>query len=127
MTKRKKMMKRSKRENLVGWAFLSVWVLGFLLFMAYPLITSFYYSLSQVTLEGEGIQVQFIAFENYRRIFSSAPGFSFLESVSDFALEILFKVPIITVFAIIIAVMLNQKIKLRGFFRAIYFLPVIIA
>lgn len=111
----------------MGWAFLSIWVLGFLLFMAYPLITSFYYSLSQVTLEGEGIQVQFIAFENYRRIFSSAPGFSFLESVSDFALEILFKVPIITVFAIIIAVMLNQKIKLRGFFRAIYFLPVIIA
>jgi len=123
----KKPMKRNLRNNLVGWSFLSIWAIGFILFMAYPLILSFYYSLSKVTLSGEGIIVDFIWFENYRQIFSSAAGFSFLQSVRDFAFEILFKVPIITVFAIIIAVLLNQKMKLRGLFRAVYFLPVIIA
>lgn len=123
----RKPMKRKTRENLVGWMFLSVWVIGFVVFTMYPLFMSFYYSLSQVTLSGEGIQVTFMGFQNYRQIFSSAPGFSFLQSVGDFAFEILFKVPIITVFAIIIAVMLNQNIKARGFFRGIYFLPVIIA
>ncbi len=95
--------------------------------MVYPLGLSLYYSLSKVTLSGEGILVEFVWFENYRQLFSSAAGFSFLQSVRDFAFEILFKVPIITVFAIIIAVLLNQKMKARGLFRAIFFLPVIIA
>lgn len=123
----KKPLKRVVRNNLVGWAFLSIWTIGFIAFMAYPLILSLYYSLAKVTLSGEGILVDFVGFDNYRQIFSSAAGFSFLQSVRDFALEILFKVPVITVFAIIIAVLLNQKLKLRGLFRAVYFLPVIIA
>ncbi|XMB72303.1 sugar ABC transporter permease [Mycoplasmatota bacterium WC30] len=122
-----KPMKRKKRETLVAWSFLSIWVIGFLVFTMIPLFTSLYYSLSDVVLDGEGIKVNFIWFENYKQVFSSPEGFNFLKSVSDFAIEILFKVPIIIVFAIIIAVMLNQKLKGRGFFRAIYFLPVIIA
>ena len=123
----RKPLKRKTRENLVAWSFLSFWVIGFILFTMYPLFTSVYYSMSNVVLDGEGIQVTFIGLENYRNIFSSAEGFNFLKSVGDFAIEILFKVPIITVFAVIIAVLLNQNIKGRGFFRGIYFLPVIIA
>jgi ABC-type sugar transport system permease subunit len=123
----KKPMPRAKRQNLVGWSLLSLWFLGFLVFTLYPIVMSFYYSLSTVTLSGTGIQVVYVALANYRAIFSTAPGFAFLTSVLDFALELVFKVPIITVFAIIIAVLLNQKIKMRGFFRGIYFLPVIIA
>lgn len=106
---------------------LSIWMLGFLAFTLYPIFMSFYYSLSHVVLSGSGIQVTLKGLVNYRDIFSTAAGFSFLESVVDFAIEILIKVPIITVFAIIIAVLLNLKMRLRGFFRAIYFLPVIIA
>jgi ABC-type sugar transport system permease subunit len=106
---------------------LSIWMLGFLAFTLYPIFMSFYYSLSHVVLSGSGIQVTLKGLGNYRDIFSTAAGFSFLESVVDFAIEILIKVPIITVFAIIIAVLLNLKMRLRGFFRAIYFLPVIIA
>ncbi|MBU0996824.1 MAG: sugar ABC transporter permease [Firmicutes bacterium] len=123
----KKPLKRAVRQNLIGWSFLSIWVIGFLIFTMIPLFTSLYYSMSKVVLSGEGIQVTFVWFDNYKQIFSSSEGFNFLQSVSDFAIEILFKVPIITVFAIIIAVMLNQDMKGRGFFRAIYFLPVIIA
>lgn len=122
-----KPMRRKKREALVAWSFLSIWVIGFLVFTMIPLFTSLYYSMSDVVLDGEGIKVSFVWLENYKQVFSSPEGFNFLKSVSDFAIEIVFKVPIIIVFAIIIAVMLNQKLKGRGFFRAIYFLPVIIA
>ncbi|MDD5292758.1 MAG: sugar ABC transporter permease [Candidatus Izemoplasmatales bacterium] len=122
-----KPLKRKTRNNLVGWSMLSIWMLGFLAFTLYPIFMSFYYSLSHVVLSGSGIQVTLKGLVNYRDIFSTAAGFSFLESVVDFAIEILIKVPIITVFAIIIAVLLNLKMRLRGFFRAIYFLPVIIA
>ncbi|MGD9909791.1 MAG: carbohydrate ABC transporter permease [Candidatus Izemoplasmatales bacterium] len=124
---RKKPLNRFKRQNRVGWSFLSIWTIGFLVFTMWPIFTSFYYSMSHVVLDGSGIQVTFVWFDNYKQVFSSAEGFSFLQSVSDFAIEILFKVPIITVFAIIIAVMLNQPLKGRSLFRAIYFLPVIIA
>jgi len=120
-------LKRKTRENLVGWSFLSLWAIGLLVFTMYPIITSFYYSLSTVILSGEGIKVTYIGLENYRNIFSTPEGFSFLQSVGDFAIEILIKVPIITVFAMIIAILLNQPIKGKGFFRGIYFLPVIIA
>jgi len=123
----KKLLNRAKRQNLIGWSFMSLWAIGFLVFTMYPIFTSFYYSLSHVTLDGNGIIVSFAWFDNYKLIFTSPDGFSFLRAVSDFAIEVLFKVPIITVFAIIIAVMLNQPMKGRGFFRAIYFLPVIIA
>lgn len=122
-----KVLNRRKRETKVAWTFLSLWVIGFLVFTMIPLFTSLYYSLSNVRLDGDGIKVTFVWFENYKQVFSSPEGFNFLKSVSDFAIEILFKVPIITVFAIIIAVMLNQDVKGRTFFRAIYFLPVIIA
>lgn len=123
----KKPLKRIIRQNLHGWSFLSLWVIGFLVFTMIPLFTSFYYSLSHVVLDGSGIQVTFVGWDNYKQVFSSSEGFDFLRSVGDFAIEILFKVPIITVFAIIIAVMLNQPLKGRSLFRAIYFLPVIIA
>ncbi|MBN2540538.1 MAG: sugar ABC transporter permease [Bacilli bacterium] len=123
----KKPLKRKTRNNLVGWSFLGIWAIGFLVFTMIPLFTSLYYSMSHVVLSGDGIQVDFVWFENYKQVFSTAEGFNFLRSVSDFAIELLFKVPIITVFSIIIAVMLNQNIKGKGFFRAIYFLPVIIA
>lgn len=120
-------MARAKRNNLVGWSMLSIWTIGFLIFTLYPIFTSLYYSMSTVILDGSGIQVTFVGLKNFQAIFSTAPGFSFMQSVLDFTLEMIFKVPIITVFAIIIAVLLNQKIKFRGFFRGIYFLPVIIA
>jgi ABC-type sugar transport system permease subunit len=123
----KRRMNRNQRNNLVGWSFLSVWIIGFLVFTMIPLITSLYYSMSDVTIDGSGILVTFTGFANFRDVFSTAAGFSFLQSVADFAIEILIKVPIITVFAIIIAVLLNMKMKLRGLFRGIYFLPVIIA
>jgi ABC-type sugar transport system permease subunit len=123
----KRPMNRAKRNNLVGWSFLSIWTIGFLVFTLWPIATSILYSFSNVSIQGSGIVQVWIGLENYRRIFSSAVGFDFLRSVADFAIELLFKVPIITVFAIIIALLLNQKIKFRGLFRGIYFLPVIIA
>jgi len=54
-------------------------------------------------------------------------GFAFIEALVDFLKNLLFQVPIIIVFSILIAVLLNQPIKGRGIFRSIFFLPVIIS
>lgn len=125
MTKRK--MSRALRENLIGYSFIGIWIVGFFIFMFYPFISSLIYSMSEVRILGSGIDVQFHWFENFRRIFQIEEGFQFIEALISFLKEIIFQVPIIIVFSVLIAVLLNQPLKGRGMFRSIFFLPVIIS
>jgi len=125
MAKRK--ISRGLRENLIGYSFIGIWVFGFFVFMFYPFITSMIYSLSEVRILGGGIEIEFQWFENYKNIFQMEEGFAFIEALIDFLKEIVFQVPIIIVFSVMIAVLLNQPIKGRGAFRSIFFLPVIIS
>lgn len=118
---------RNMRENIIGYSFIMIWIIGFLVFMLYPLLTSILYSLSNVRILGTGIDVAFHWFENYKNIFQIEEGFVFTESLVDFLKNLVFQVPIIIVFSVLIAVLLNQPIKGRGIFRSIFFLPVIIA
>jgi ABC-type sugar transport system permease subunit len=125
MTKRK--MSRALRENLIGYSFIGIWIVGFFIFMFYPFISSLIYSMSEVRILGSGIDVQFHWFENFRKIFQIEEGFQFVEALISFLKEIIFQVPIIIVFSVLIAVLLNQPLKGRGMFRSIFFLPVIIS
>ena len=47
-------MSRKLRENLIGYSFIGIWIIGFLVFMVYPLLNSIIYSLSQVQILGTG-------------------------------------------------------------------------
>lgn len=124
----KKRLSRKTRENLIGYSFIGVWIIGFLVFMLYPLINSLIYSLSNVQITGTGIVITFQGFQNFKNIFQIEEGFNFTEALVNFIFkELIFQLPIIIVFSIIIAMLLNQKIKGRGFFRTVFFLPVIIA
>lgn len=123
----KKPMSRILRENLIGYSFVGIWVVGFLIFMLYPLLTSIYYSMNDVRFTANGITTSFLWFENYSKIFQIEQGFVFVEALIDFLKEIVLQLPVIVVFSILIALLLNQKIKGRGIFRSIFFLPVIIS
>lgn len=125
MAKRK--VSRRLRENLIGYSFIGIWIFGFFVFMFYPFISSMIYSMSDVKILGGGIELEFQWFENYKNIFRVEEGFAFIEALIDFLKEIVFQVPIIIVFSVMIAVLLNQPIKGRGGFRSIFFLPVIIS
>ncbi|MDO9628302.1 MAG: sugar ABC transporter permease [Acholeplasmataceae bacterium] len=125
MAKRK--MSRALRENLIGYSFIGIWIVGFFIFMLYPFISSLVYSMSEVRILGSGIDIQFHWFENFKNIFKIEEGFQFIEALISFLQEIVFQVPIIIVFSVLIAVLLNQPLKGRGMFRSIFFLPVIIS
>lgn len=114
-----------RREAFYGYMFISIWLIGLFAFALYPLLTSFIYSFEKVTITGgEGIVTNFIGFNNYVRIFTQ--DIEFLRYLQEFFLELLLYVPVILIISMIIAMMLNQKIRFRGFFRSIYFLPVVI-
>ncbi|CCV65484.1 Binding-protein-dependent transport systems inner membrane component [Paracholeplasma brassicae] len=115
-----------KREMFYGYVFISIWLVGFLFLTVYPLVMSFIFSLNKVTITGaKGIQMTFSGFQNYIDIFTS--DLDFVDYLWAFLGQIVLYVPIILIISMVISILLNQKIKLRGFFRSVFFLPVIIA
>lgn len=120
----KQLSMRSK-NSLTGLLFISPWILGFLLFTAYPLFYSLYLSFQKVRITTEGIQTTFIKFDNFKDAFTVDALFT--QKLLTFVQELVLSVPIIIVFSLIIAILLNQPIRFRNFFRMIFFLPVIIA
>jgi len=114
----------AKREAITGLIFVSPWILGACIFLAYPLITSFQYALHNIRITPIGKTFTFVGYGNFTQILLSDADFP--TQIIDYVTTTIISVPIIVVFALIIAMMLNQKIKARGFFRLIFFLPVII-
>lgn len=112
-------------KMLVGYVFILPWLVGFVIFTAFPIIYSLYLSFFDVVITTEGIQTKSVKWGNYEDAFTT--DIQFLKEIGDFAVHIVISVPIIVILALIIAILLNQPIKLRGFFRTVFFLPVIIS
>jgi len=113
-----------KREARAGLIFIIPWIIGALAFLAYPLGASFWYALNNIRITPVGKTFTFVGYGNFTQILLSDADFP-VELV-DYILSTVISAPIIVVFALIIAMMLNQNIKGKGFFRLIFFLPVII-
>lgn len=119
----KKQISLEKRRRICGFIFVTPWIIGFLLFMIYPLFTSFYLSVGK--LENlVGLKTEFIGFDNYKELFTT--DISFLPAFWDTATETFLWTPFIIVFSLFVAILLNRNIKFKGVFRVIYFLPVLL-
>ncbi len=112
------------RQALQGLAFVLPWIIGFCLFTMIPLIQTFLYSLNLVIVSATGIEQTFIRWQNYTRALFTDP--TFVPLLVEYAIETLVSVPIILIFSMIIALFLNLKIRGKGVFRTIFFLPVVI-
>jgi ABC-type sugar transport system permease subunit len=117
-------MPPSVREALGGYRFVLIWLIGFALFTFFPLIETFRYSVHQVTVTATGIRMVYISWENYTRALFTDP--TFMQLVIEYTLEIIISTPIVLIFAMIIALFLNLNFPLKGIFRTIFFLPVVI-
>jgi ABC-type sugar transport system permease subunit len=112
------------REALYGYAFVALWVIGFALFTFAPLIQTFHYSLNRVVVTVAGVNLTFIGWASYTRALFTDP--TFVELLIGYAIETLVAVPIVLIFSMIIALFLNLRFRLKGMFRTIFFLPVVI-
>lgn len=119
-----KMGRLARREAIAGLCFISPWIVGVCVFLIYPLFASFYYSLNNIRITPLGKNFTFVGHANYTQILLSDADFP--TQLIDYLTQTLISVPVIVVFSLIIALMLNEKIKGRGFFRMIFFIPVII-
>ena len=108
-----------------GWICVSFWVVGLLIFFVYPLIQSIVYMFCNTELKNGYIALTFTKFENFSTVFKVDPDFT--NNLKESILHFLYSFPAIMVLSVVLAVILNSKFKGRIVFRAIYFLPVIIA
>ncbi len=116
--------KLKKREARMGYMFVMPYIIGVLAFFAYPLIMSFVYSVCDSTYS-RGVQIlTFIGSDNYARVFEKYTDITV--DLGALALKLVIAVPLIVVFSLLMAMMLNMKLKGKGIFRTIYFLPVIV-
>lgn len=126
MKKRKiKPGRLEQKENSVGYLFILPWFIGFVALVLWPMLQSFQFSLNKIRLLPTGMAKLYVGFENYSQIFLTDP--DFILGLQTYLTETLIAVPVIVAFALIIAMLLNQKIACRGIFRMIFFLPIIIA
>lgn len=112
------------REALHGYGFILIWVVGFLLFTFLSLVETFRYSLNQVTVTATHINLDFVEWQNYTRALFTDP--NFVELLIGYTIETLVSVPIVLIFAMIIALFLNLNLRFKEVFRVIFFLPIVI-
>jgi ABC-type sugar transport system permease subunit len=118
-------IKRSTKEKLIGLLFVSPWILGFIVFTLYPLIQSIVYSFSKVRFFPNGkVDITNVGMNNYVKLLFNDP--EFLLQIPNFLKDMFFSVPMVVIFSVLLAILLNTKIKFRRVFRALFFLPVII-
>jgi len=111
-------MTRGERQNLIkGLRFTFPWILGLLLFVLYPVLASLYYSLTNFNVF---LKPVFIGLENYKNLFEDQ---LFWKTSSNTLFYAMIALPLSLAFALGIAILLNQPVKMRSVFRTIFFLP----
>lgn len=113
------------RKSHYGFMFILPWVIGFVLFFFIPIIQSFVYSLSSIKITDKGLATNFIAFDNYFYLIKEDP--DYFKLLQSSIVTFLYSLPLIMIISMVLAIVLNQKFKGRVIFRALFFLPVIIA
>ncbi|KRG09335.1 carbohydrate ABC transporter permease [Lederbergia galactosidilytica] len=115
----------NQRKAFWGFIFVLPWLLGFIAFFLVPLLNSLRYSFSSIEATANGMSIKFIGLENY--IQALTVNTSFNRTLVESIIDVLVNVPLIVIFSLFLAVLLNQRFFGRSLARAIFFLPVILA
>ena len=114
-----------KRKELYGYGFIALWFIGSIYFFIVPVIKSLIYSFNDTKPVSGEMQLDFVGWGNYIDAFRQDPDYT--KNLLSVLTTTGLKTPLIIIFSIFIAVILNQKFRGRTFARAVFFLPVIIA
>lgn len=113
---------RNRSEFIWGWAFILPTMLGLIILNIIPLFQAAYQSFFKTGAFGKGNI--FIGFDNYLHLLGDRDVWQALLNTFKYAV---IEVPLSIVVAILLAVLLNRKMKARTLYRTIYFLPMVAA
>lgn len=120
--KRKKTLAQAMNtQKVAGYVFTLPFIIGFLAFMALPMILSFGFSFTKYSILESP---EFIGLDNYITMFTGDSKFWKVFGVTLY--YVIFSVPLRLIMALIVALLLVKSSKLSGFYRAVFYLPSII-
>ncbi len=115
-------MRAEARNVRNGLLFISPWIVGFLVFTAYPIASSLYYSLTQYNVVDPP---KFRGLGNYIELLTTDTVFR--TALLNTLYMVFFGTIVITVATLAIAIVLsNRRIRGLGFFRVIFFIPTLV-
>lgn len=119
---RRRFRGRAWRETRSFYLFVSPWILGFLFLGLFPLVIGIVTSFTNY--DGFNLDhLKFVGLDNYARAVSDNEAIFALGRTTFFTV---LDVPLGIVFAVAIAVMLNQAVPARGAFRTLFYLPTVV-
>ncbi|MEV4113546.1 sugar ABC transporter permease [Nonomuraea sp. NPDC049695] len=105
------------KDTRAALLFISPWIIGFLIFTAWPVINSAYLSLTDYDVINDP---SFVGFDNYKQLFEDPKVGLALRNTALFTVM---SVPLHLVVSLGLALLLNGASKATGFFRTAFFLP----
>lgn len=118
-------MSYPKKKAFWGILFLSPWAIGMLAFFLGPLVSTMWYALNEMALADGGFSYKFVGIENFKYALTVDPDFN--QYIIEALTNVLRNVPFQVFISLFVAMMLNGDYKGRGFFRVIFFIPIILA
>ena len=117
----RKTLRLLKREERDFYSFTSPWVIGFFLFVLGPMLASIIISFSHWDII---TPPEWVGIENYKEMFKSDPLFwKSLKVTMAFTFGL---VPLQLILSLLVAVLLNQKVRGLSWFRTIFYLPTVL-
>ncbi len=113
-----------QRQNRYGYMFMLPWIIGFAIFTAFPFVATIFLSFTNVNSTILGYEITWAGLGNYITAFFK--NVEFVPALGGYLQMVIPYTFVIVVVSFIIAYILEHIVKFKGFFRTIYFLPVII-
>ncbi|MBQ9262751.1 MAG: sugar ABC transporter permease [Clostridia bacterium] len=112
-----------RRQNRYGYAFIAPWLIGLFLFTLIPMLFSLFLSFCKWDIVTGLSSIQWIGTQNFTKIFNDGKFYKALEVTFKYCL---ISIPAYQIISLIVAMLLNMRIKFMHGIRLIFFLPSII-
>lgn len=110
-----------KRDTAIGFALITPWIFGFLIFSLIPIISTFVLSFTDYNLQQSP---NFVGFKNYDNLINH--DVNFWPSIRLTVLYSVISVPISVTLSLLLALILSKNLKFIGTYRVLYYLPSIV-
>ncbi len=122
MSQKKKLTPAQKNEMFWGWLFVAPTIIGLVVLNFYPIFNTIWQSLCKT---GDfGLGNTFVGLKNYSEVLGSGEFWQSLVNTFKYAI---IEVPFSVAIALVLAVLLNRKMRGRSVYRTIFFMPMVAA
>jgi multiple sugar transport system permease protein len=118
---RRGLSRQTRRNLLLGLAFTSPWIIGFLVFVVFPIVASLYFSFTDYDVIRTP---RFVGLRNYTRLIQDDP--LFWTVLYNTAYYVLIGIPGGVLVGFLLATLLNREMRFRPLMRTVFFLPSIV-